>query len=158
MIPEAYERAPQILIRVFGRFHCVARSLLDGLQERFGAFLNSSTDFLQITIKLENCGMADAVTRQEREPTFRNLQNFIDIRARISNSRFGRIANQTNKYRAAQTTKPKQPFKREHSFVDAVLKAPESCSLCREPHPLTNCVRSAEFDCGKHWELAKKFK
>ncbi|OON23730.1 zinc knuckle [Opisthorchis viverrini] len=84
-----------------------------------------------------------------------DLRNFTNIRARISNSRFGTIADQTNKCRAAQTTLPKQPVKRQHSFVNAVFKTPESCPLCREPHPLTDCVKFAEFDCNKRWDVAK---
>ncbi|GAA56331.1 hypothetical protein CLF_110613 [Clonorchis sinensis] len=97
----------------------------------------------------------DGVTRDERKPMFRDLRNFMDIRERISNSRCGTIADQTNKYRAAQTTQPKQPIKRQHSFVNAVFKTPESCPLCREPHPLTNCKKFAEFECSKRWDVAK---
>ncbi|OON17317.1 hypothetical protein X801_06844 [Opisthorchis viverrini] len=169
--PEAYRRARQILSRLSGRSHLVARSLLDGLHEGFRAFSASPADLLQLTIKLENCKIAlkqmgyeadlnslstlqrlarclpislqqkwaqyvDGVTTDEREPTFRALRNFMDIRARISNSRLGMIACQTNKCHAAQKIQPKQTIK-------------------REPHPLTDCARIVEFESSKRWDVAK---
>ncbi|OON21858.1 hypothetical protein X801_02246 [Opisthorchis viverrini] len=119
--PEAYRHARQILSNLFGMSHCAARSLLDGLHDRFRAFSASPVDLLQLTIKRENCEIAlkqkgyeaelnslstlerlvrclpislqekwaeyfDGVTKDEREPTFRDLRNFMDIRARISNN------------------------------------------------------------------------
>ncbi|OON16352.1 hypothetical protein X801_07837, partial [Opisthorchis viverrini] len=131
-------------------------------QMGYGAHLN----FLLTLKRLARClpvllqqkwaEYADGVTKDEREPAFRYLRNFTDIRARISNSRFGTIANQTNKCRAAQTTLPKQPIKRQHSLINAVFKLPESGPLYREPHPLTNCVKFADLECNKRWDVAKR--
>ncbi|OON15865.1 hypothetical protein X801_08327 [Opisthorchis viverrini] len=79
-------------------------------------------------------------------------------KAKISNSRFGTIADQTNKCRADRTTLSKQPIKRQRSLVNAVFKTPESSPLCREPHPLKDCVKFAEFGCSKRWDMAKGYK
>ncbi|OON21217.1 hypothetical protein X801_02893 [Opisthorchis viverrini] len=116
-------------------------------------FDGSSHDYLKFIRQFEFhqkwAEYFDGVTKDERKLTFRGLRNFMDIRARISNSRFGTIADQTNKCRAAQATLPKQPIKRQHSSVYAVFKTTESCLLCSEPHPLTNGVKFAESECSE---------
>ncbi|OON15861.1 hypothetical protein X801_08332 [Opisthorchis viverrini] len=68
---------------------------------------------------------------------------------------FDTIADQTNKYRTAQTSQPKQPTERQHSLVSALFNTHESYPLCGEPHSLANCVKLAEFERSKRWDVAK---
>ncbi|CAH8650652.1 unnamed protein product [Schistosoma curassoni] len=179
-----YKKAKEILKRLFGQPHVIARETLEDLFKTTNVDYSDPEQLTNLAIRMENCSMVlkqmkytadlnslitlerivgllpqvmqaqwadwvDELTEDNREPTFDELTQFIASRARVANSRFGRLANRPRKGHNLKTNCHLQ-LERENNS-----KEKAKCSVCSLDHAIYKCPKFLALTVQERWSHAK---
>ncbi|TNN05386.1 hypothetical protein EWB00_009284 [Schistosoma japonicum] len=137
-----YKRAKEILRRLFGRPHVVARELLDSLVDGTHVDYSSPDGLEYLAIRMENCSItleqmnytSDLNSLGTLERIVRLLPQSLQLKSRIANSRFGQLATRSKR---SKTAKVNFAIREESKGInDAKLL----CAICLENHPVFQCL------------------
>ncbi|CAH8533540.1 unnamed protein product [Schistosoma margrebowiei] len=179
-----YKKAKEILKRLFGQAHVIARETLEDLFKTTNVDYSDPEQLTNLAIRMENCSMVlkqmkytadlnslitlerivgllpqvmqaqwadwvDELTEDNREPTFDELTQFIASRARVANSRFGRLANRPRKGHNVKTNCHLQLEQANNS------KEKAKCSVCSLDHAIYKCPKFLALTVQERWSHAK---
>ncbi|CAH8498883.1 unnamed protein product [Schistosoma mattheei] len=179
-----YKKAKEILKRLFGQAHVIARETLEDLFKTTNVDYSDPEQLTNLAIRMENCSMVlkqmkytadlnslitlerivgllpqvmqaqwadwvDELTEDNREPTFDELTQFIASRARVANSRFGRLANRPRKGHNLKTNCHLQLEQANNS------KEKAKCSVCSLDHAIYKCPNFLALTVQERWSHAK---
>ncbi|CAH8612015.1 unnamed protein product [Schistosoma intercalatum] len=179
-----YKKAKEILKRLFGQAHVIARETLEDLFKTANVDYSDPEQLTNLAIRMENCSMVlkqmkytadlnslitlerivgllpqvmqaqwadwvDELTEDNREPTFDELTQFIASRARVANSRFGRLANRPRKGHNLKTNCHLQLEQENNS------KEKAKCSVCSLDHAIYKCPKFLALTVQERWSQAK---
>ncbi|CAH8600376.1 unnamed protein product [Schistosoma guineensis] len=179
-----YKKAKEILKRLFGQAHVIARETLEDLFKTTNVDYSDPEQLTNLAIRMENCSMVlkqmkytadlnslitlerivgllpqvmqaqwadwvDELTEDNREPTFDELTQFIASRARVANSRFGRLANRPRKGHNLKTNCHLQLEQENNS------KERAKCSVCSLDHAIYKCPNFLALTVQERWSHAK---
>ncbi|CAH8464629.1 unnamed protein product [Schistosoma bovis] len=177
-----YKRAREILKRLFGQSHVIARETLEDLFNAVNFDYTDGEQLSNLAIKMENCAMVleqmnytsdlnslvtlerivrllpqviqaqwadrvDQLTEDNREPTFDELTQFIASRARVANSRFGRLANRPRKGHNLKTNC--------HLQLEQESNSRAKCRVCSQDHAIYKCPKFLALTVQERWSQAK---
>uniref|UniRef100_A0AA84Z6N0 CCHC-type domain-containing protein n=1 Tax=Schistosoma margrebowiei TaxID=48269 RepID=A0AA84Z6N0_9TREM len=179
-----YKKAKEILKRLFGQAHVIARKTLEDLFKTANVDHSDPEQLTNLAIRMEDCSMVlnqmkytanlnslitlgrivkllpqvmqaqwadwvDELTEDNREPMFNELTQFIASRARVANSRFGRLANRPRKGHNLKTNCHLQLEQENNS------RERTKCSVCSQDHAIFKCPRFLALTVQERWSHAK---
>ena len=140
-------------------------------QMNFTADLNNFETILKIARRLPQSlrakwvERADQIIEQGSEPTFHDLSDFVEKRARVATTLYGQNLLETPKDPRSQNLSVKSPVKKPATTLitkaDNTPKKPPSanekkvCWLCKRDHNLTDCQQFREISYDERWKVTR---